>query len=286
VIGGARGRCGGVSWKTKGEGGLDSSRYETLKFTRVGRVLTIAINLPERKNVVTHELHEEMGRAFFDAADDPDSDVVILTGVGDVFCAGGDLQWLHRELQQGIAPFVVEVKTMKRIVQGLLDCPKPVIARVNGDAMGFGATIALLCDVVIAVETARFADPHVKLGLSAGDGGALIWPQLIGYAKAKHYLLTGEPIGAAEAEKLGLITFAVAAEEFEGYAEKYAERLARGAQTAIRYTKTTANLPLRQLFTTAFEASAAYEGLCKHTADYREGVTAFVERRRPDYKGV
>jgi enoyl-CoA hydratase len=248
-------------------------------------VLTISINLPERMNVVTRELHEEMARVFFDAADDPDSDVIILTGEGSVFCAGGDMDWLHGELRDGLAPFVGEVKTMKRIVQGLLDCPKPVIARVNGDAMGFGATLALLCDVVIAVDTARFADPHVKVGLSAGDGGALIWPQLIGYAKAKHYLLTGEPVPALEAERLGLITFAVPAGEFEGYAEKYAERLARGAQSAIRYTKTTANMPLRQLLITVFEAGAAYEGLCRHTADYREGVTAFVERRRPDFKG-
>jgi enoyl-CoA hydratase len=265
---------------------VDQSRYETLSFDRTGRVLTISINLPDKLNAVTHQLHEEMARVFDEATDDKDSDIVMLTGAGKVFCAGGDLNWLHGELQDGFPPFAGEVRTMKRIVQSLLDCPKPVIARVNGDAMGFGASIALLCDIVIAVDTARFADPHVKLGLTAGDGGALIWPQLIGYAKAKHYLLTGEPLGAVEAERLGLITFVIPAAEFDGYVEKYAERLARGAQGAIRYTKMTANIPLRQLIPSVFEAGAAYEGLSKHTADYREGVSAFVEKRRPVFRGV
>ena len=265
---------------------MDQSKYQTLHFARSGRVLTITINLPEKLNVVTHQLHEEMARVFYDAADDTESDVIILTGAGNVFCAGGDLNWLHGELRDGLAPFVTESRTMKRIVHGLLDCAKPVIARVNGDAMGFGASIALLCDVVIAVDTARFADPHVKVGLSAGDGGALIWPQLIGYAKAKHYLMTGDALDAVEAERLGLITFAIPAADFDGYAEKYAERLARGAQTAIRYTKITTNIGLRNLLTSVFEAGAAYEGLCKHTADYREGVTAFVEKRRPNFTGL
>jgi enoyl-CoA hydratase len=265
---------------------MDQAAYKTLRFDRAGRVLTITIDMAEKLNVVTEQLHNEMARVFNDAADDPDSDVIILTGAGHVFCAGGDMNWLRDEMVTGLMPFVVESRTMKRIVHGLLDCPKPVIARVNGDAMGFGASIALLCDVVIAVETARFADPHVKIGLSAGDGGALIWPQLIGYAKAKHYLLTGDPIGAIEAERLGLVTFALPAAEFAGFAEKYAERMARGAQTAIRYTKITTNLGLRNLLTSVFEAGAAYEGLCKHTADYREGVSAFLEKRRPVFRGV
>jgi enoyl-CoA hydratase len=265
---------------------MDQSKYETLKFTRAGRVLTITINLPDRLNVVTERLHNEMASVFYEAADDKESDVIILTGAGNVFCAGGDLNWLDAELNEGVMPFVVEARTMKRIVHGLLDCPKPVIARVNGDAMGFGASIALLCDVVIAVESARFADPHVKVGLSAGDGGALIWPQLIGYAKAKHYLMTGEPIGAVEAERIGLITFAKPAAELDAFVEKYAERLARGAQTAIRYTKITTNIGLRNLLTSVFEAGVAYEGLCKHTADYREGVSAFLEKRRPNFTGV
>ena len=264
---------------------MDQSRYEALRFDRDGRVLTITIDLAERANVVTKALHEEMARVFDDAADDPDSDVVVLTGAGRTFCAGGDMRWLADELRDGLASFVGEMRTMKRIVHSLLDCPKPVLAKVNGDAMGFGATIALLCDVVFAAEGARFADPHVKVGLVAGDGGALIWPQLMGFGKARHYLLTGEPVEAREAERLGLIAFAVSQEELDRTVADYARRMSRGAQSAIRYTKVATNLALKQLLTSVFEAGVAVEGLSRHTEDYREGVTAFVEKRRPGFTG-
>lgn len=264
---------------------MDSSRYRALRFDRSGRVLTITIDLADKANVVTHQLHEEMSRVFDDAAIDPDSDVIVLTGAGTVFCAGGDMQWLAQELRDGLAPFVVESRTMKRIVHSLLDCPKPVIAKVNGDAMGFGATIALLCDVVFAAQGARFADPHVKVGLVAGDGGAMIWPQLIGFGKARHYLLTGEAIEATEAERLGLIAFAVPADTLDAAVATYAERLARGAQTAIRYTKIATNIALKQMLGSVFEVGVAFEGLSRHSDDYREGVTAFIEKRRPKFTG-
>ncbi|VWX50185.1 enoyl-CoA hydratase/isomerase family protein [Novosphingobium sp. 9U] len=264
---------------------LDESRYEALKFTRNGRVLTVSINLPDKANAVTHQLHVEMSRVFDDVADDAGSDIIVLTGEGKVFCAGGDMNWLAGELENGLAPFIVEGRVMKRIVSSLLDCPKPVIAKVNGDAMGFGATIALLCDVVFAAEGARFADPHVKVGLVAGDGGALIWPALIGYGKARHYLLSGDPIEATEAERLGLIAFAVPGDQLDEEVASYARRMARGAQSAIRYTKIAANIGLREKLTSVLEASIAFEGLSRHTDDYREGVMSFVEKRRPTFTG-
>lgn len=262
---------------------IDQARYEALKFDYAGHVLTVAINLPERLNVVTEQLHEEMSRVFHDAAFDPDCRVIVLTGVGKVFCAGGDLKWLADELEGGLPPFNVESHVMRRIVGGLLECPKPVIAKVNGDAIGFGASIALLCDIVIAADSARFADPHCRLGLSTGDGGSLIWPQLVGYAKAKHYLLTGDAVDAIEAERIGLISLVKPSDELDSYVEKYAERMAQGAQAAIQYSKITTNIPLRQMAASVYEAMIAYEGLCKHTQDYREGVTAFLERRRPSF---
>jgi enoyl-CoA hydratase len=151
--------------------------------------------------------------------------------------------------------------------------------------MGVGASLALMCDIIIAVNTARFGDPHVRMGFAAGDGGALIWPQLMGFAKAKQYLLTGDLITAVEAERCNLINFAVPEAELDPLVDKYAQKLASGAQTAIRYTKSVTNMALRQLFNSVGEVGIAYEGLTKHTADYREAVTAFLEKRKPIFRG-
>lgn len=263
---------------------MRQEEYQELAFSRRSRVLTITINRPEHLNTVNYQLHEELAHVFYDAADDPESDVVVLTGAGRAFSAGGDIRWLKDELDSP-TPFVLESRTVRKIVHGLLDCPKPVIARVNGDAYGLGATLSLLCDLIVAVDTARFADPHVKIGLVAGDGGALIWPQLIGFARAKQYLLTGDPIAAPDAERMGLINFAVPESELDATVAKFADKLASGAQIAIRYTKAVTNIALRQLFNSVFEAGVAYEGLTKETKDFREGVTAFIDKRRPTFQG-
>ena len=264
---------------------MDFGSYQQLELSRDGRVLTIAMNRPELLNAVGHHMHVELGRVFDEAADDPDTDVIVLTGNGRAFSAGGDTEWLGKQIRGDRQPFVRELRTIRRIVHSVLDCPKPIIAKVNGDAFGFGASIALVCDVIFAADNARFADPHVRLGMAAGDGGAFIWPQLVGYAKAKHYLLTGEPIGAPEAEAMNLITFCVPADSLDERVQSYAAKLARGAQSAIRYTKLATNAPLRQLFATAFEIGAAYEGLTLDTHDFREGVSAMIEKRRPEFKG-
>lgn len=264
---------------------MEFKGYELLALERTNRVLTITMNRPELLNAVSHALHEEMARIFFEAADDPDSDVIVLTGAGKAFSAGGDFEWLGDQVKGKRAPFVNDAKSMRRIVMGMLDCPKPIIAKVNGDAFGFGASVALLSDIVIAAEHARFADPHVRLGLVAGDGGAMIWPQLIGFTKAKHYLLTGEPIGAVEAVACNLITFAKPAEELDAFVANYAAKLAHGAQSAIRYTKSVTNIALRQLFSSVFEAGVAYEGLTTYTADFREAVEAVIEKRKPTFTG-
>ena len=192
---------------------MDLDRYKTLTLTRDGRILTIAIdNGP--MNAVDDDLHRELGHVFVDAQDDVDSDLVVLTGAGRAFCAGGDMAWFQ-DMIDDTSRFRGILPDARRIIMTLLDLEKPIVCRLNGAAAGLGASLALLCDVIVADENAKIGDPHVKVGLVAGDGGAVIWPQLIGYARAKEWLLTGDMMTAAEAARMGLINHAVPAEELD-----------------------------------------------------------------------
>lgn len=259
-------------------------RYETITFERHGRVLEVTLNRPDKLNATDAVMHEELARVFVDCSNDPDSDVIILTGAGRAFSAGGDIGWMQHMIDDPSA-FEKTAREGKQIVLSLLDCEKPVIAKLNGHATGLGATIALLCDVIFAAETAKIGDPHVSVGFVAGDGGALIWPQLIGYAKAREFLLTGDLLTAAEAERLGLINRVVAREELDAAVKAFADKLAAGATKAIRWTKMSVNIPLRQLAESMMNATLAYEALSNMTRDHQEAVTAFSEKRAPNFVG-
>jgi enoyl-CoA hydratase/carnithine racemase len=256
--------------------------YESLLLNRDDGVLTVTLNRPRQLNAVNHELHEELGRVFIDAASDDRTLVVVLTGAGTAFSAGGDIKAMRAHaLSTGSYGGYVDMSTAKRIVFSLLDLEKPIIARVNGDAMGLGATLALMCDLVYMADNASIADPHVTAGVVAGDGGAVIWPALIGFARAKEYLLTGDKLGAAEAERLGLINHAVPAAELDGAVYTMARRLAKGPRDAIRGTKVSVNIALKQLAHTILDTSIASEALTMLGADHAEAMDAFTEKRAP-----
>ena len=213
---------------------MSFDHYETIKFDRNENVLTVTLNRPDMLNAVSVPMHHELSTLFRDISADKQSDVVVLTGAGRAFSAGGDLDHLD-QARQDPALFYEDMRQGKQLISSLLDCDKPVICRMNGDAIGLGATIALFCDIIIAADEARIGDPHVRVGYAAGDGGAVIWPQLIGYARAKQYLLTGDLISAKEAQQIGLINFAVPRAELDATVDKWASRLARGATLATRW---------------------------------------------------
>lgn len=263
---------------------MQFSDYKTLLFERRGRVLEIVMNRPDKLNAVDEAMHAELARVFVDASNDPDCDVVVLTGAGRAFSSGGDIDWMQKMIDHP-ASFEKTTREGKQIVYSLLDCEKPVVAKLNGHATGLGATIALFCDVIFAADTAKIGDPHVSVGFVAGDGGAVIWPQLIGYARAKEYLMTGDLMTAAEAARIGLINHAVPVAELGERVNQFADRLAAGATKAIRWSKMSANIGLKQLAHSILDASLAYEAMSNVTSDHQEAVNAFREKRSPVFTG-
>lgn len=255
----------------------DYRDYEHIRFERDGGILRVTLDRPDVLNAINQRLHRELARAFFEIALDPETRVVILTGAGRAFCAGGDLGWMEQMLAAP-SPYGVMNAEAKRIVFGLIELEKPVICRLNGDAMGLGATLALLCDVVIASETARIADPHVRVGLVAGDGGALIWPQLIGYARARELLMGGGIVDAQRAADIGLINRVVSAATLDAEVNRLAAQWANGAIEAISWTKVTVNLGLKQSMHAIMDAGMAYEALSMREAFHAAAVQRMRSR--------
>ena len=258
--------------------------YETLKVVREGRIVTVSFNRPEVKNATNPRMHQELVRVFPEIGRDPEAHVVILTGEGDTFSAGGDIGTLRASLDNHVR-WAESMEEARNILFGVIDLDRPVIAKVNGHAIGLGSTLALVCDIIIAKDTAKIADPHVKVGLVAGDGGSVIWPALVGYARAKKYLLTGESITGTQAAAIGLVTEALPGDMLDARVDEIAQGLANGAAVAIRLTKKSVNMALRQQMDALIEAHLGYETMSHLSADHREAVTAFAEKRNPVFTG-
>lgn len=263
---------------------VDYSGYKYFLFEKEGRTITVTMNRPDQLNAMTWQMHEEASRLFYDLGMDHSIDVVIFTGAGRAFSAGGDIVGM-RQMYEEPELFDRSIQEAKKVVFGILDCEKIIIAKVNGDAVGLGATMALFCDVIFAADHARFGDPHVKVGLAAGDGGAVIWPQAIGYARAKEYLLTGDLINAKDAAAMGLINHAVPAEELDARVDAFAKKIGSGAMKSIKYTKTVINVGLKQLAHSMMDSCMAYEALTNHSEDHVEAITAFEQKRKPKFTG-
>jgi enoyl-CoA hydratase len=258
--------------------------YDAIRFERLGDVLRVTLANPRNElNAVDAEMHTELRRLFEELKGEDEARAIVLTGSGRAFSAGGDFNWMAGVRQEDLAPMLREGK---QIIWNLLDIELPIVAAVNGPAVGLGATLALLCDVIFMAEEAKLADPHVRVGIVAGDGGAVAWPLAVGPAVAKRYLLTGDSMPAEEAARLGLINRAVAGEALQDEALAFAQRLAQGAPLAVRYTKLAINQLVKQAMTTAFDYSTALEVLTFTSADHREALRALSEKQQPRFSGA
>jgi enoyl-CoA hydratase len=247
-------------------------------------IVVVTLNRPERLNAVNGRMHTELARFSRDFAADPELRVLVLTGEGRAFCAGGDFSPSD---DMGADPDQSHMWLEAReIVDHILECDKPLIAAVNGYAMGLGANVALLCDVVVAGPATVFADTHVNMGIGAGDGGQLIWPFLIGVNRAKYFLMTGDRVSGKEALDIGLANFYVEdKDELLPRAMEVAEKLASGPPKAIAASKMAVNAYLRSVSSMVMPICLKYEEATMSTRDHREAVAAFQEKRAPKFIG-
>lgn len=259
-----------------------------LLISRDGPIITATLNRPDERNAISETAHSEEIAAFCAMVTrDPSIRAVILTGAGKAFCAGGNVK--HMQSKSGMfggSPFAQRnsYRTgIQLIPTALYDLEVPVIAAVNGPAIGAGLDLACMCDVRIAADTAIFAESFVKLGIVPGDGGAWLLPRVIGMARASLMTLTGETINAAKALEYGLISEAVPADDLLTRAKEIAASIAANPGHATRMAKRLLREGQDMKLAPLLELSAAYQALAHHTRDHEEAVAAFVEKRAPNF---
>ncbi len=250
---------------------------EELTVEADGPVRTVTLGRPAELNAVNKELHWALANVWRQLAADSGAKVVILTGAGKAFSAGGDLDWITSFLDDPVARDE-SLREGAQIIEEILRFPLPVIAAVNGAAVGLGCSVAVLCDIVLISERAFLADPHVSVGLVAGDGGAAFWPLLTPVLRSREYLYTGDRIPAATAVELGLATRVTAPEDLLPQARALARKLAAQPAEALRGTKRVANMYLSQALSGAMQSGFAAERATMLTAEHRERLLALRKK--------
>jgi enoyl-CoA hydratase len=261
------------------------SEFAGLRLEREGPVLELTLDRPELLNRIDQEVHDGLAAAFTEVARMDDVRAVVFASTGKVFSAGGDFDFI---LKGNADPAQRRhlVRDALHLLGSLLDVPVPVVVALHGDTVGLGTSLVLACDAVVAHRGVRLSDPHVAIGLVAGDGGCLVWPQTVGMLRAKRHLLTGDPLAAEEAFALGLVTDLVdTADEVLPAARALAERIAALPPIAVQGTKAALNAVLRLRFDEVMRLSATLEEGSLASADVVEAVHAFQEKRRPTFQG-
>jgi enoyl-CoA hydratase len=258
---------------------IDFGAYQRIDGQRDGNVLTLTLNRPEKLNAVDARMHKELSTIFDEVNLEADIEIVVLTGAGRAFSAGGDATWM-RELADVPGEWQRKAVESRRIWLSLLDLEKPLICRLNGPARGMCATIVSLCDVVIAADTATLADTHLNMGLAAADGCNAIWPFVMGFAKAKDLLFNATVLTAGQAHELGLITQVVREAELDGAVAAYVAGLRKRPARALQWTKMAINAQMKQLVWPALESGLNLLEMSNFSADHRRLLDAFEERKR------
>jgi enoyl-CoA hydratase len=256
---------------------------DSLLLERDGPIATVTFNRPQVRNALNAETLAELRRRMLELQADDLIRVVILTGAGGkAFVAGADINELAVQTPTTAREFALAGQHVFDIVEGL---GKPVIAAINGYALGGGCELAMACTIRLAADTATIGQPEINLGIIPGYAGSQRLARLVGKGKAMELLLTGVPVSAAEAQRIGLVNRVVGASELMNEARTLADQLARNAPIAMRYILDVVNRGLEMPFAQAAEYEATLFGLVAATDDMREGTRAFLDKRKPDFKG-
>jgi len=252
---------------------------DDLSVTAHGPVRLVEMNRPDQLNSTSEDMHAALAVVWDTIAADPGARSVVLTGRGRAFSAGGNFEVMTR-CQREPEFRERQITEARQIVLGMLRCPLPIVAAVNGPAVGLGCSLALLSDLVLIADDAHLGDPHVGVGLVAGDGGALILPLLVGLSRAKELLFLGRPVQAEEAVRLGLATRAVPKAELSGAAMDLARRLAELPAQALQATKRAVNLHLTQALSSVLDDALRAESESMRSAEHIAIVEGIIERSR------
>jgi 2-(1,2-epoxy-1,2-dihydrophenyl)acetyl-CoA isomerase len=261
---------------------------ETVLFRVESGLAWVSLNRPEARNAVDDEMREALLAALARVAEDPALRAVVLTATGDAFCPGADLWRARREPSDpghpGMARTLMK-QNSQRLIRTVLELEKPIVAAVNGVAAGMGAHLALACDLVVMAEGARFIEVFARRGIAIDSAGAFLLSRLVGLLKAKELVLLAEDLPAAEALRLGLCNRVVPRAELEAAAREWGERLARGPTFALGMSKRLLQRAYESGLETCLEGEALAQSLVARSDDMQEGVRAFAERRKPEFKG-
>jgi enoyl-CoA hydratase len=261
---------------------MNYSDYQHILFEkRAPGILWITLNRPDVLNAADRTLHTELVNLWQTIDADASVRVAVVTGAGRAFSAGGDLK-LVEDAYANYDEIIRILDEARELVYNLIHCKTPIISVINGAAVGAGLVVALLADISIAAESARLADGHVRMGVAAGDHAAIIWPLLVGMAKAKYYLMTSGFVDGKEAERIGLVSLCVPDDQLHAKAMEVAENLATGPQHAIRFTKRALNQWLLDAGP-IFDHSLALEMLNFFSPDMMAGVAGLREKRKAEF---
>ena len=257
--------------------------YETIKLDIAGGIATLSLNRPDRYNAFNEQMSADVIAALKEVAKNPEARVLVITGEGKAFCSGQDLKDIAGKESRSLGDSVK--KRYNPMIKAIRKLPKPVICRLNGVAAGAGCSLALACDMIVASENASLIEVFINVGLVLDSGSSYFLPRYVGSAKAFELATMASKVGAAEALELGMVNKVVAAEELDKAVDEIASYYAKAPTKAIGYIKKMLNQSMYSSLDEMLDQEAYYQELAGRSEDYQEGVTAFVEKRKPEFKG-